>query len=832
MGYLQASLARLRPGLTRLYFDGISIAMKRLRTLTGLWLALALAACNLPTPTTVPTGTPSLPPPASAGVTSSPVPPTLTPAPTSTPVISIAAGDQALMDGDYAKARDEYRSAYNASGAPETRAAALWGLGQVDYESGNFAQTLQGLRELVYYYGNSQQIPNACFLMAETLAALDRNPEAAAYYSLYLSLRPGVIDTYVQERLGDAQSAAGNFPAAIPAYQAALDAPHLGEAFPLQIKLARAHASAGDSAAAQAMFDDIASRSGNIYEKAQMDLLAGQLHLTLGENDQAYAHFLHAVENYSEAFDSYTALVILVNADISVDEFQRGLVDYYAGQNGFALDAFDRYLAANPQNDGSAHYYRGLALRAKGEYDQAISEWTVFINGYSDNALWLDAWEDKAYTQWVYLDQYDAAAQTLLDFVRTVPESSSAAYELMSAARIQERGGKLEEAAKTWERIADEYPNSSFVPQALFWAGITHYRLGRLDDALLDFHRSLLFSTAPEDQARANLWVGKAEQALGHAEAVQAAFQQAAALDVTGYYSERARDILLGHSIFAPPPASNLDFDLIAEQVAAESWIRLTFNLPSDTDLSRTGALGSDPRLVRGTELWRLGLYDEARLEFEDLRQAVSQDPADSYRLANYLLDLGMYRVAINAARQVLALAGMDTNTKALAAPDYFNHVRYGPYYQELILPAAQQNGLDPLFLFAVMRQESLFEGFVRSGAGARGLMQIMPDTGQSIVNDFGWPPDYTAGDLYRPQVSINLGAHHLMTNRVYFSGDLYTSLAAYNAGIGSAIIWDQLAAGDPDLFVEVVRYDETRNYIRGIYENFVIYRSLYGTIP
>ncbi|PIU91987.1 MAG: hypothetical protein COS63_00190, partial [Anaerolineae bacterium CG06_land_8_20_14_3_00_57_67] len=308
--------------------------------------------------------------------------------------------------------------------------------------------------------------------------------------------------------------------------------------------------------------------------------------------------------------------------------------------------------------------------------------------------------------------------------------------------------------------------------------------------------------------------------------------QQAAALDPTGYYSERARDTLFGQSIFQPPPAYNLTGDLAADRRAAEAWIRIQFNLPSNTDLSSPGALLQDPRLTRGSELWNLGLYDEARLEFEDLRQTVSEDPADSYRLANYLLDLGLYRIAISAIQQVLTLAGMKTYTQMLTAPNYFNHVRYGLYYQDLILAAAQQNGFDPLFLFSVVWQESQFEGSVHSSAGARGLMQIMPETGASIAQNMGWPPDYSADDLYRPLVSLNLGAHFLRTNLNYFDGDLYAALAAYNSGLGNAEIWKDLAGGDPDLFVEIVRYEETRNYIRNIYEIYIVYRSLYGSLP
>jgi len=258
----------------------------------------------------------------------------------------------------------------------------------------------------------------------------------------------------------------------------------------------------------------------------------------------------------------------------------------------------------------------------------------------------------------------------------------------------------------------------------------------------------------------------------------------------------------------------------------------VTFGLPSDTDLSTPGAILSDPRLVRGTELWTLGLVDEARLEFEDLRSAVEESPADCYRLTNYLLDLGLYRSAIFAARQVLTLAGMSTQSQTLAAPRYFNHVRYGLYYQDLVSPAAQNSGFDLLFLFSVIRQESLFEGFVQSTAGARGLMQIVPSTGQYIVDNFGWPANYTDEDLYRPIVSINLGANYLMTNRSYFDGEVFPALAAYNSGPGNADIWWNLAAGDPDLFVEVIRYRETRDYIRGIYENFGMYRSIYGIMP
>ncbi len=324
-------------------------------------------------------------------------------------------------------------------------------------------------------------------------------------------------------------------------------------------------------------------------------------------------------------------------------------------------------------------------------------------------------------------------------------------------------------------------------------------------------------------------WIGKTEQQLNHPAEMQSAWQAAQNLDPGGYYSERARDLLSGQAPFSPPIKTNMTFDLTAERKDADSWMRLTFNLPAGTDLSGLGSLALDPRVVRGTELWNLDLYDDARLEFEDLRNSISSDPIATYRLANYMLDMGLYRPAIFAARQVLTLAGLKDFTASMLAPPYFSHLRYGLYYSDVIVPAATANNINPLFLFSVVRQESLFEGFVRSTAGARGLLQIVPSTGRNLAGQVGWPPSFYPDLLYRPNVSIILGSYYLAANLRLLNGDAYGALAAYNAGPGNAHDWVKLAPNDPDLLLESIRFDETRQYIRNIYEIYVVYRRLYG---
>jgi len=804
--------------------------MKPKILLLGLCIAVLLTSCAGPSPLVPSTPSPTLLP----GVTPSDTPlPTFTPSPTPTAEVRIETGEQALFNGDYDRALYEYQTALDTSTDPEVRAAALWGLGRDEYAVKDNGRALQTLRQLTSQYPASPNAIRAYFLMGEIYMTLTRYAEAAQAYTIYLALRPGVIDAYVQEQRGDAYVATGNDTEAIAAYQAALIASHIEDDTALQIKIAQATVRLGDTATALGMYDSIFAASSNNYIKAQMDLLSGQVYLSLGQTDQAYQRFLHTVDNYPLAYDSYSALVALVNAGVPVDEMNRGLVDYFAGQYGYALAAFRRYIAANPDNDGTAHYYIALALNKMGNSQEAIDEFSFFIANFPENRYWQSAWDEKASVQSADpLYEYEAAAQTLLAFVQQAPADANAPSFLMETARNQERDGKLEEAAQTWGRVADEYPGSEFVPQALFWAGIARYRLGNYTDALVAFQRDSILSTNLEDQIRAQFWIGKAQQVLGEPASAQATWQQAAVLDPTDYYSLRAQDMLFNQPAFDPSPAVNLTVNLTAERTVAEAWLRVTFNLPTDTDFSISGALLADPHLTRGTEFWRLGLDTQAGLEFDVLQTTVEQNPADCYRLANYLLDLGLYYPAIVAIRQVLTLAGMNTQSQTLAAPAYFNHVRYGLYYQELVLPPAQQAGFDPLFLFSVMRQESLYDKFIGSGQGALGLMQITPDTGQFIVDNLGWPPNYTTADLYRPLISVGLGTHFLMDQRLRFNGELYPALAAYNAGQNAAPIWRELSGPDPDLFVEVIRFEEPRNYIRGIYENYAMYRSLYTTVP
>jgi soluble lytic murein transglycosylase len=195
----------------------------------------------------------------------------------------------------------------------------------------------------------------------------------------------------------------------------------------------------------------------------------------------------------------------------------------------------------------------------------------------------------------------------------------------------------------------------------------------------------------------------------------------------------------------------------------------------------------------------------------------------------NYYIGKHLYQPAIYASRNILNLAGLD-DLSSLSAPLYFTHIRFGAYFREITVRAAKEFDINPLLMFSLIRQESLFNPFIFSSAGASGLAQFIPSTGADEAARLGWPPDYQQVDLTRGEVSVRLGVSYLNRLRQAFGGDIQAAIAAYNGGWGFVQNeWLPIADGDPDLFLEVVRAEETQDYLMQIGEFLNIYKLVYS---
>ena len=158
----------------------------------------------------------------------------------------------------------------------------------------------------------------------------------------------------------------------------------------------------------------------------------------------------------------------------------------------------------------------------------------------------------------------------------------------------------------------------------------------------------------------------------------------------------------------------------------------------------------------------------------------------------------------------------------------FLRQLAYPTYFDDLVVAEASERTVDPLLVYSVIRQESLFQSQARSWAAASGLMQVIPATGEWIAMRLGWS-DYSPADLYLPYISVKFGTYYLQQQLLAFDGDVVSALAAYNAGPGNAFRWREIAGqDDPDLIYALVDVEETRTYLERILQNRAVYYQTY----
>lgn len=813
----------------------------------GLILCLFLSSCDE-------IATPPQPPPTMTTSPTTEVP--VLPVPTyqieDTPPseATLAEADRVLAFGDYDMALQLY-SANTSGSSDDIKAAALYGQGLTYFKKNDLFQAKRALIDLQSQFPDSLPAKRANFLLAQISLGQELEDDALSYYQAYALAQPGIIDGEVYARVGDLLSDFSETEKALEAYRTAFLAPQLTSNTNIAIKVASSYSSLGQDDLALGIYKEILLNTQSDYTKSQMNLLIARILIDQGSEAEAYTYLQDSVNNYPFTYDAYIALVTLLDADQEVNDLKRGIINYNVEQYILAIEAFDRYLAGQGYDKDEALYYKALSTRAEGlvragfstterltanaaggtsEDKEAIQIWNELINTYPQSRYRFDAIEDIIYTQNTYMGQLKLALETIQAFVSAPNSQPDAPQLLHMAANYYFLDGQIKEAADSWTRIALEFPTSTDAFNGLFFGGSLYYELGEYDKAAENFNRSLLIAT-PEtlEVSGSYFWLGKVSQANGDLTAAQEHWRSAANLDPYGYYGIRSSELLNDLPIFPEVNTGTLQPDLESERLDAADWLKTAFSLPSDINLDYSTELFNDLRFTRGVEFHRLGLYDLASQEFESLLNTYKDDALNSFRLIKVFLDLGYYQSAIESSRSISRLAGYGDVPLSVNFPPYFAHVQYGTYYLPWVEQVAEKYNIPEILIFSLIYQESRFGTYASSSAGASGLMQLMPATAAEIAGQIGFPPDYTQADLGVPYYNLELGSNYLARQLYGFDGDLYLSLAAYNGGPWNTLQWQNLVGDDPDVFLNSIRYLETRTYLRRIVEIYNIYSLIYG---
>jgi soluble lytic murein transglycosylase len=390
----------------------------------------------------------------------------------------------------------------------------------------------------------------------------------------------------------------------------------------------------------------------------------------------------------------------------------------------------------------------------------------------------------------------DTLALDLVDkFPREIPFEDAAdriwneRYALtLKALRNGDSKGAYKAAANTG---LTQGPDAT---EAEFYAGWIALR--RLNDpARADAHFAAIerIGVSPITKGRALYWRGRAAEAQGDQIAARGYYGEAAKYNAT-FYGQLAgekvgdRRLVLGTDPVITP-ADRARFEARDTVRAA----RLLYQI-GEKNLFRTFILALDDVLPTAEE------------------QALLVDLARGYGEQ----DVSM-KVVRTAAQRGFVLP--ERGYPLRAAPE----VPGGP---ELAL------------VLGITRQESGFDPLIRSGAGARGMMQLMPSTAQLVARGLG--VEYAPGKLDDPDYNMRLGSTYLGQMVSQFSGSYPMAIAAYNAGPGRPTQWSAFCGDprgsntDPIDFVECIPFSETRNYVMRVMEGMQVYRARLngGTAP
>lgn len=833
---------------------------------TGLSANIITESTEEPTPTLIPglaTSTlqrPLVATPEAEEIVSSATP-ARTPSPTATPALlpeeRLELAQKLLEFEDYESAVDQFQASIRAGElSAEQRHSALLGLGQAQLALDNESAAQDAFSEFLASAAEHELDPDP---EENSKGLIEFSTTAIGYYGLADSfLRKGDcknainaferfheqdddLDAYIYQSIAECQLLDGDSAGAIKSLQVALE----GGAVPsidvvLRQRLALLYRQQGNFPAALELYAEIYDGDYSDEIKAAALYQAGSIYLTLAEYETGWALFEETVENYPTSYDSYLALQDLIEAGRLVNAYSKGVVEFHGKVYDSAITTLNSYVTNDNPHIEYAHIYLAWSYEGLGNLDAALAQIDAYIEATSDaegnqidesireqEDADLKSYDSQIGNGWieraellVRFGQDLQAVESYIRYLENNPQGEDGPYAAWWAAAITESSGDPETAAEYYLNLAEIFPEHEDAPEAL-------YRAGKIYEERLD-----------NSEMAASIWQDAVETYRATRYGARALLRLISTLEsgerntlieenppvlIEDYYGIRATHIVSAIEPFDKPKSLTFDIRSGYEE-EAENWLRALLELGSEQEVGNLGPeLQDNGRLNRGFKLWHIGRKEEAKRELESLRLDYKDDPLASYQLALFLRDLGLYRSSILAARSVLDEAGVDV----FNAPKYFGMLIYPAYYAELVLEKSEKYDLDPLLLFALIRQESLFESFATSSAVAQGLGQVIPDTGQYIANLLNWP-NYVNEDLYKPYVSVEFSSFYLAEQLERFDGDVAVALSAYNGGPGNAARWAAQTVGGIDQYIEVVDFNETRQYIERIYAGHSIYKYLY----
>ncbi|MGK7901381.1 MAG: transglycosylase SLT domain-containing protein, partial [Hormoscilla sp.] len=453
-----------------------------------------------------------------------------------------------------------------------------------------------------------------------------------------------------------------------------------------------------------------------------------------------------------------------------------------------------RKAPATPEN----RYRAGRGLQLGGKKTAAIRAYKQLIEEFpaaqitARGMLHLSRLSEPKYAL-DYLEQVqknfpDFAAEALLEKSKVLGSLGSAKAAFVARESILTQYSNSDEAAELRWRLAQKRAQAGELTEAWEWA-------------------QQLTTENPDSPlaAKAAFWVGKWASRLGRTDAAQQSFAYAIARYPESYYAWRSA-VLLGWDVGDFKTVRSLGTDLDRLPVRPV--------LPAGSDaLKELYQLGQD---ADAWKRWQVEFTNRSgRTVAEQFTDGLLRLAIGDHLEGIFMINSLSWRSEPEDREQV----------KMLKQEPAYWHALYPFPYHEQILTWSEEYQLNPLLVVGLIRQESRFMPSIESHVGAAGLMQVMPETGAWIAEQI----NLTDYKLNNANDNIQLGTWYLDFTHWQYKNNSMLAVASYNAGTSNVDRWvERFGLRDPDDFVELIPFRETKGYVKSVFGNYWNYARIY----
>ncbi len=709
------------------------------------------------------------------------------------------------------------------------------------YKAGDAGNALLVAHRISELYPDTPWYQRSLFLTEQALIRLDRASEADAAMLRVQAEYPELAD-YAVLLLADYHVTKSRHSEAAALYGQVIER-YPGSSLVVRAGFKRAQALLDSYA-----YPEAATAFEEFLQNNPVSDFAPAAGLGLGGALTAEADLSRAVRAYQNVWVNYPgnsndkevekALALLRAGGVEIPElasaelYERGRNLFRANLHDKAVETFTQFLAKEPGSADrpDAMYRTGVSLFYLGKRGEAAVILEKMIREYPSEERVSEAlyWLGRTYSK---LGDWDRGVQTFQKLLKDFPESEWCDDALFLTGNIYREAGDMEKSLQYYDRLVKEHSDSKFADSAIWWKAWWHYTSGDYTKAehilqkLIDgYPRSFL-------AYQARYWQGRSAERRDDIDQAAAYYKQVLKKGPYTYYGHRAAERIAA----LESPAEEAPADDAVDTATPFVQDPSTDGPPDAVDVEddppqwtedMKQMLSSGQPFRKILELVHLDMKTEAAAELWSLKDKTPKKRVPLMELSKVFFELRDYYHSL-----LIVLRGYE---RALERPtpgmsDDLWMLAYPQGYWESIITYAGKYKQDPYFIAAIIKEESQFRTDARSSAGARGLMQVMPATGDWVARQ-NKLSGFDHGKLFDSDTAINIGTWYVGHLMKQFKNDPLLVAAAYNAGPDAVQGWITRNGyqGDRDYFVEMIPYAETRRYVKKVLRNYAEYKRIY----